>query len=445
VTARWKDVTRFDHSSAKFPLNGAHANVACTKCHNSVPQPAAAKPLTRFVRIPFAQCSSCHQDPHRGAFAAPCSSCHTDAAWKPARNVITSFDHSKTKFPLLGKHDGLVCQKCHRTDDFKAPVAHDQCKACHQDIHGGQFISRADGGDCADCHNANGWKQSTYTVAGHSRSAYPLLGKHAAVECAACHKPAGRETRYKIRFGQCTDCHRDVHAGQFADAVHNNRCQACHTVERFQPSTFTLSQHQSTRFRLEGAHAAVACGDCHGKEPARPEVTAYRFQNLSCQGCHRDPHLSSSRAPGCLTCHNIQNWREVASFDHSTTRFELTGAHRGALCEQCHRLTALAVGTRRVLFQNTPLDCAGCHEDVHAGQFAKISAAGDCAACHNNAKWKPSQFDHNKAGFQLTGAHAQVACRDCHTRTEPVGGRTVLFYKPTPKDCTSCHGPAITN
>jgi hypothetical protein len=189
---------------------------------------------------------------------------------------------------------------------------------------------------------------------------------------------------------------------------------------------------------LTGTHAAIACSDCHRQQTAPAKVVAYRFADLSCKGCHNDPHAGSSRAPACQTCHNVQTWADVVAFDHSTTRFELSGAHRAVKCEQCHK------ATKAIRFQGTPETCVGCHEDVHAGQFA-TRAGQDCTACHNSRQWKPSQFDHNTAGFSLSGAHAQVACRDCHTRKESVKGRMVLFYEPTPKDCAVCHGPAITN
>ena len=309
----------------------------------------------------------------------------------------SAFDHSKTKFPLLGKHAPVTCDKCHKTSDFTAPVAHMQCKACHQDIHGGQFAARADSGDCASCHTADGWKPSTYTVASHVKSLYPLLGKHAAVACDKCHLPARAATLYKVRYQECLDCHRDPHAGQFADSVHRNRCEDCHTVERFQPAKFTLSRHDQTRFPLAGGHIAVACGDCHRKTVELHNAEAYKFTDLSCTGCHVDPHqppvrvrpaVGDSQGTACEVCHNARTWRQVASFDHSKTRFALTGAHRGAACEQCHRSTALSLGAHKVVFQGAPLACVGCHEDVHAGQFAAMSESQGCEACHDNIKWK---------------------------------------------------------
>jgi hypothetical protein len=453
TVAKWKDVARFDHSTTRYKLTGAHAKVECAKCHGTRPSPNAASAVIRYTGIPFAQCADCHKDPHRGSFAAGCNSCHNDFVWKPARNTVAAFDHSKTKFPLLGKHAPVACDKCHKTSDFKAPVAHEQCKACHKDIHGGQFAARADSGDCASCHTADGWKPSTYTVLSHAKSPYPLLGKHAAVTCGKCHQPAGAATRYKVRYQECIDCHRDIHAGQFADAPNQNRCEACHTVDRFQPAKFTLSRHNQTRFPLEGGHIAIACGDCHQKRPELNNAVAYKITDRSCTGCHLDPHqpqvrdrlpVAGSRpATACEVCHNLRTWRQVASFDHSKTRFALTGSHRGAACEECHRSTALSLGARKVVFQSAPLACVGCHEDVHAGQFAAMSANQGCEACHDNIKWKPGKFDHQRTSFSLAGAHERVPCKDCHNTRKEMNATVVVFYKPTPKDCVSCHGPKL--
>jgi hypothetical protein len=133
----------------------------------------------------------------------------------------------------------------------------------------------------------------------------------------------------------------------------------------------------------------------------------------------------------------------VASFDHSKTRFALTGAHRGAACEECHRSTALSVGDRKVVFQGAPLACVGCHQDVHAGQFAAMSEGRGCESCHDNISWKAGKFDHQRTSFPLDGAHGRVPCKDCHNTKKEVDGRMAVLYKPTPKDCVSCHGPTL--
>jgi hypothetical protein len=451
VVAAWKDVTRFNHATTKYPLTGAHERTPCQKCHAAIPAPDGGKSHVRYVGIAFAQCTPCHQDPHHGAFTAPCASCHNDVAWKPAHNTTVAFDHSRTKFPLLAKHAGVACDKCHKTSDYKAPVVHELCGDCHKDVHGGQFRTTAGGADCARCHTAESWKTSTYTGAAHAASAYPLTGKHAAVKCDACHKPAGAATQYRVAYRLCTDCHRDPHEAQFANAP----CEDCHSVDRFRPAKYTLTAHARTRFPLTGAHFAVACIDCHTKRPERPTTVAYKFGDLSCEACHQDPHggqfrtvVAAKPAPaslGCVSCHDAGTWRNLSQFDHSATRFPLTGGHRGVACDLCHKATALSTGLRRAAFRNLTTRCAGCHEDIHVGQFRVGTQQQECDSCHNNVRWRVAGFDHSKTSFLLTGAHAQVACKDCHKNKREVNARLTLFYKPTPKECAECHATNIHN
>jgi hypothetical protein len=450
TVATWKDVTRFNHATSSYPLTGAHQRTPCQKCHAPAASQDGGKMHVRYVGIAFAQCNACHQDPHRGAFTSPCSSCHNDTAWKPARNTNLAFDHSKTNFPLLARHAAVSCDKCHRTSDYKAPVAHDLCGACHKDVHGGQFLTTTGGADCARCHTADGWKTSTYTAAAHSKSAYPLIGRHAAVKCEACHKPAGAATLYRVAFRLCTDCHRDPHEAQFANAS----CEDCHTVDRFRPAKFPLTAHARTRFPLDGAHAAVACIDCHTSRAERPTTAVYRFGDLSCESCHQDPHLGQFRTAvagkpgasvGCAGCHTTGAWRDVSKFDHSATQFALSGGHRAVACDLCHKATSLSTGLQRGLFRGTPTKCSGCHADNHVGQFHTATQQAECDVCHNITKWRVAAFDHSRTGFPLIGVHDQVPCRDCHKNNREVNGRLVLFYKPTPKECSDCHATTVHN
>jgi len=450
----WKSVTvaKFDHSKTQYPLTGLHAEVQCAKCHTLGPdnQP-------RYTGIAFSQCSDCHKDPHHGTFTQTCQSCHNTNGWKKVSVAVISerFDHSKTKFPLLGKHISVDCGQCHANGDFKKPVAFAQCVACHKpDPHNGQFAKRPGGSECASCHTVNGWKPSTFTVKEHATSAYPLQGGHARLECMQCHVPKGKDTLFKIKFQQCTDCHSDKHAGQFAAAPYLNACDRCHNLEGYKPSTFSLASHKQTRFVLTGGHIAVPCADCH-KESAElrpsPAVT-YHWKNLDCTTCHADPHKGQFKErmqqvrqdggpAGCEACHSTKSWKELSRFDHSKTSFTLLGAHRATACIDCHKPPNLETKLLNVDFKAAPTRCEDCHEEAHGNQFAK-GGVTRCADCHNSIKWKPSLFDHDtRTDFALRGVHRNVRCADCHKLTREIAGKAVLLYKPTPKECAACHGP----
>src|ERR1700722_1616429 len=170
----WKQASHFDLAKTKNPFTGLHSKVSCEKCH----VPAGPSHTAQFTGLKFGACVDCHTDPHRGEFKTTCESCHNTSGWQ---NVTMSdeFDHSKTKFPLLGAHIKVGCDSCHVGGDFHKAIAFGHCDDCHKpDPHKGQFLLRASKGECAECHTVNAWKPSQFGVKEHAVTAYPLLGKH---------------------------------------------------------------------------------------------------------------------------------------------------------------------------------------------------------------------------------------------------------------------------
>jgi hypothetical protein len=471
----WKNVSQtFDHSKTRYPLTGLHQPVKCAKCHTPGPDGQA-----RYQGIVFGKCDDCHKDPHHGSFPQSCATCHTTSGWKRVTEGLRqNFDHSKTKYPLEGKHRAVECTSCHINGDFKKVLPFEKCTDCHKDAHNGQFLKRTDKGECSSCHDVNGWKPSKFDIKAHAATQYPLEGKHAKVACAGCHIPKGKETLYRVKFALCLDCHHDEHQTQFAAAPWSNGCEKCHTTEGFKPSTFSLVRHKQSRFLLTGGHVAIVCSDCHKPAslfaadtllpgsaavqnetgnmagvPSYHTTAVYHFQDDSCTTCHKDPHSGQfadrmkairgdGTAVGCEACHSTKNWKDLTRFDHERTKFALTGAHRAVGCIDCHKPPNL--GTRLIAskFSDAPTKCEDCHSDIHGRQFANAGGVTPCAECHNTGKWKPSLFDHDKrTQFALAGAHKNVRCADCHKLFRELDGKQVLFYKPTPKDCKDCHGP----
>ncbi len=442
----WKGASNFDHSKTKFPLTGSHSQVACAKCHAASAGPGST---LKFAGLAFDRCNACHTDPHHGAFQQTCQTCHNTSGWKRAVTTVTAhFDHSKTKFPLQGKHLTLECERCHAGGDFKKPLTFQNCADCHKDPHNGQFAKRAGGGECGGCHRVEGFKPAKFRVPEHQAAGFKLEGKHAAVPCEKCHKPAGKDTLFKVKFDECSACHADVHKGQFAAAPRLNRCSECHNVQGFKPSSFTALQHLKTRFPLVGGHAAVPCAECHKKRDNATPVS-FQFADRSCSVCHGDPHRgrfdaytkklrADGTSLGCEACHSFRSFRDLSHFDHAATSYPLTGAHRATACAGCHRPPSGETKLLNVDFHTPARECETCHADIHGAQFqgGKLSR---CADCHDTEKWKPSSFDHERSIFPLKGDHREVRCSLCHTTFREVEGRKVLMYKPVPTKCSACH------
>ncbi len=75
----------YDHARrARYVLDGAHAKVACEKCHT---QPAPAGKAAAEVGT---NCVSCHRrdDVHDGAFGPACQQCHVTTDWKRVRTRV---------------------------------------------------------------------------------------------------------------------------------------------------------------------------------------------------------------------------------------------------------------------------------------------------------------------------------------------------------------------
>jgi hypothetical protein len=143
---------------------------------------------------------------------AGCEVCHSTKSWRE----VSGFDHSKTKFPLLGAHRATACIDCHKPPnletklnnvDFKA--APTLCEDCHEDVHGKQF-AKGETTPCAECHNSMKWKPSLFDH--DKRTVFPLRGAHQNVKCGDCHKlfkdvEAKKVLFYKPTPKECVACH----------------------------------------------------------------------------------------------------------------------------------------------------------------------------------------------------------------------------------------------
>ncbi|MEW5915203.1 MAG: cytochrome c3 family protein [Gemmatimonadota bacterium] len=482
TTETWEDAPKFDHAKSDYPLTGKHVDVECSACHLvkklALRTDAKGEPIPVFKPVPFKDCSACHSDPHKGQLTGECSGCHVTRGF----GIIDKreFNHAATRYPLRGKHAAVNCEACHAKNLTIKDPPYTTCGACHSDPHAGEGKIGGNPQDCASCHRVEGFLPSTFTVAKHRETAYALEGKHMGVKCSACHSPvqvttkagkAVRAGRIRMAYSRCTDCHADAHAGQLAARTDAGACESCHAVSGFVPSIFTTTQHASLKLPLEGRHAAVPCSACHGAKrsglPAHAKTRSLGTASVAvtldatCTSCHVDAHAGvfekTANLAGCVSCHSATAFHpsSVDIARHDAFTFKLEGAHRAVPCGQCHRAMTSTHASSTLLLsaRNVPKlpfgeqrsMCAACHETPHGKQFTARADRGDCAACHGVEEFAPaSRFDHNRhSTFKLEGAHAKTACGACHTQSRDVSGSTVTIYRGVSTKCESCHGGRI--
>lgn len=254
--------------------------------------------------------------PAHGGFVddMDCSACHTADGWQLAQKAGTSgFDHDRTGFPLRGAHDQAQCSGCHAN----SPRPTSSCDGCHKDIHQGRMD-----GACAECHTTTTW-QETATLEQHRRTRMPLTGKHALVDCVACHKRTG-ERQWSDLPVDCYSCHRAEyhrttthpnHDGTQSGLPFPRDCTGCHRTISWKPAvvdpsllpgitlrTARAGDHDRYFLLSTGPHRTADCASCHA-DPRRMQV-------VRCDSCHTDGQIRGQHrtpvpraAQACLRCH----------------------------------------------------------------------------------------------------------------------------------------------
>ncbi len=390
----------------------------CLACHEEIRQRIAAD--SGLHRDRRTDCSKCHPE-HRGREASLVN-------WEPLQ-----LDHAETGYVLSGYHDGVEsCESCH-TPDRSVVRRHGksfllrsrECVSCHPDPHRGNL-----GTDCRRCHSEE--RRFREVDFNHDLAAFPLTGAHREVACAECHG----EGRWKgIAFAACRDCHQDRHSPSLG-----TRCEQCHATEGWTVHGAQQRFHsEGARFVLEGRHLTVPCTSCH------PDG---RFRGVAfdqCRRCHTaDPHAGQF-PQDCASCHDVQGFLP-AHFDHTRSRFALTGRHESVECRACHPIETRAMAdtdggpAALVRFRPLSLDCAACHPGPHLGQFKQ-----GCESCHTTGGFglALTLFSHETGSqFPLRGKHASVACGECHRREAgafPAGNGVAVRFVGLTTTCAGCH------
>ncbi|MEZ4744286.1 MAG: hypothetical protein R3B45_17860 [Bdellovibrionota bacterium] len=466
----------FKHIETGYELLGKHAKIKCTTCHNE----RRSGKLIRKSEVRWfgkeQSCLECHRKDDVHFFTQrykenECSRCHGQVSWKENLN----FDHNKdTNYPLFGKHTQLKCEKCHTTKDKSQAkyqwegIEQRKCLSCHQDMHKENLSLRFRGGQCDRCHNQNTWSISAFD---HSITGYELKGKHQKIECLECHNQKNNKISVKDRKWtgvnkSCISCHKNYHA--FPNQASKRygsllECEQCHNYESFK-FDIDFNHNYDTRFKIDGKHLKNKCFDCHkrapGEEKRNPKRRIYHWKVLdrkTCETCHKSPHRQSFSkkllTKKCTSCHVTDGWhvREKADkkigFSHDSTRFSLTGKHRGVKCEKCH---VNKRGKQQFKFPMAEKQfCQNCHSNVHKDQFSRKFLNKSCGECHTTTNFTElKSFNHNKTRFRLTGKHEDIKeeCVKCHVKTNknlatnpPKPAGKFNFGKKISRFCQKCH------
>ncbi|MBI3449523.1 MAG: hypothetical protein HY049_11495 [Acidobacteria bacterium] len=222
-TTTW--LSGFNHATTGFTLTGAHASLACVRCHaNNV-----------FTQLPT-DCDSCHHQlyistatpPHASSgIGIDCISCHSTRAWQPS-----TFNHANTGFALTGAHKPLPCAMCHTGGVFTglSPL----CVSCHQTNYDNTtnpaHVAAGFPTTCEQCHSTTSWAGATY-----NHTQFPIS--------SGTHGPGV--------WSSCATCH--INPVTYADFS----CFGCHP--------------HSDRLQTDGSHSGVknymydsaACYSCH--------------------------------------------------------------------------------------------------------------------------------------------------------------------------------------
>jgi len=415
----WKPIRsnpEFNHNQTGYPLQGMHQKVACTQCHTSL-----------IFKNVSTHCADCHADIHRRQFGANCESCHSVKGWQISLDAIRNHQN---RFPLVGAHALLECEECHKgaaAGQFQGLST--ACYSCHQKDFQTPVLDHVTAGfstTCETCHTMDSWFNAKFD---HLKfTGYALTGTHATLPCTACHI----SNVFKGTPATCYACHTTEFMGtnnpSHVQLGLPHDCGICHSTTNWLNATFDHTLYAN--YPLTGAHATVACAQCHANNNYTSTPTAcYACHKADFTGTTSPSHVSAAFPTDCTLCHTTTGW-SPSTFNHSTGAFPLTGAHTTVPCAQCHT---------NGNYTTVPTDCYSCHKSNYTGTTNPNHVASGfpttCATCHNTTSWTQATFNHNNTSFPLTGAHVSVPCAQCHTNNN---------YTTLPTACYGCHQAAFT-
>lgn len=208
---------------------------------------------------------------------------------------------------------------------------------------------------------------------------------------------------------------------------------------------FSPGKLMKAHANLEGSKNCTKCHDI-GK----------KVTNNKCLDCHKEIKTLTTQKKGyhghssvvgktCVTCHSDHHGLnfdalhfDPKGFDHTKTGYKLEGKHSAVDCKECHKSSNIKdsqLKKRSGTYLGLTDKCISCHTDYHQGTLST-----SCLNCHTMEDFKKApKFDHQKAKFQLKGAHVKVDCIKCHQKTTRNEKEFQIFKGVKFANCTDCH------
>jgi hypothetical protein len=420
-------------SRKESSLGGVSSHAAITNCSACHAPAWSSKTMA-------ARCMDCHENvraqidgekPMHGLLAAgqACRNCHTEHRGPHA--ALTSFgqfDHACTGFKLIGKHQQVECSSCHREKTYQGTSQ--ACVSCHAEpaVHKGKF-----GTDCRSCHTPNTWESATLTANGvnggkfnHDVTGFALRDKHATLDCKSCHV----KESFKGLSQSCVSCHKEpeVHLGKFGVD-----CKQCHGTHNWKsvtlkPETLLAVKfdHDTTGFKLMGAHKSVDCKSCHVNN-------TFKGTSQSCVSCHAEPvsHKPHPKTFGndCSKCHSTVAWKGATLTKHTFPMNHRTRNRQNSACAVCHPATVEVVSATGVAMKSpsyATYTCYNCHHtperEARRHDRRRVANLNDCAKCHATGR-------KGRERAALDGAVDTEFCQACPESR--MGGMPLTEFFPT--------------
>ncbi len=317
----------------------AHKGVTCINCHTEPGIAGYVKVNTAGAANLLTHLFADYRLPARAdVHDASCLSCHPRES-RPESSVRTTLKIAHSK------HDKQQCADCHgrlvhvniATEVSTAPKPHAvrDCTVCHTPDncpHGDATLA------CTSCHSGNVPKHEP----ARERGVMPRES------CQECHQKA------KVGSPEyCQTCHVSPHGVSVA-------CSRCHT------SQTTWTEHTFNHpVKLEGKHAGLDCGKCHGTKT----LAGLKYV---CSNCHTPPTAHKGSNDSCDKCHSPTGWKPAKLADH---KFPPDHNGAGGNCNVCHP-------------QGNPstVTCTNCHAqtlmDTKHAPKGITPASALCAKCH---------------------------------------------------------------